>query len=110
MLLCALVFSATVISAQDLPVDSFVPVNFVIADRVDGDLNKDGAEDCVLRVKGDIPSRDGLIIIFKNKDAYKLALKNYTCCALVTDYDEEYLQVDYNFVISNNRKCWGRII
>ena len=76
------------------PLD-FLPESFVLFEKVLGDLNKDGLEDCILVVKGTQKemiiqdeylgeldrNRRGIIILIHNKDGYELALKNINCFA-----------------------------
>lgn len=84
----------------------FVPEGLDLVETIEGDLNKDGLADCVLRIKGATDlnaTKDGLIILFKNEKGYKLAEKNYTCLALVDDYGEEYLQVNVKLQVANNK-------
>src|SRR5260221_924364 len=72
---------------------NFLPNGYVIVEKINDDLNKDGIEDCVLIIKGtdkskivtdeyrgklDSTSR-GIIILFNKKDHYELAVKNYDC-------------------------------
>lgn len=70
-----------------------VPSNFVIFKELRGDLNKDGAEDCVLIIKdtdkeniivdeykGKLDqNRRGIIIAFKKGDGYEPVVRNYSC-------------------------------
>ncbi len=78
--------------AMENPSD-FIPKGFVVFEKIYGDLNKDGIEDCVLIIKGTDKSkiisdeyrgkldrnRRGIIILFKKNDYYELAVKNYDC-------------------------------
>ncbi len=71
----------------------FLPNGYVVFEKVTGDLNKDGIDDCILIIKGTDKSkivkdenhgesdrnRRGIIILFNKKDHYELALKNYDC-------------------------------
>ncbi|HCA06201.1 hypothetical protein [Chryseobacterium sp.] len=71
----------------------FVPEGYKIFDKSFGDLNKDGAEDCILIIKKVDPAniitdeyrgkldrnRRGIIILFKKGQGYELASKNETC-------------------------------
>lgn len=80
------------VSQKSKPTD-FLPKGYVLSKRVNGDLNKDGTEDCVLIIKGTDKSkivrdeqrgkldgnRRGIIVLLKNKTGYKLASKNYNC-------------------------------
>ncbi|MCT2560456.1 hypothetical protein [Chryseobacterium herbae] len=71
----------------------FVPQGYKIFEKSFGDLNKDGAEDCILIIKKVDPAhiindesrgkldrnRRGIIILFKKGQGYELASKNETC-------------------------------
>ncbi len=71
----------------------FLPANYVIFEKIYGDLNKDGLEDCIIIIKGTNKSniikdehrgeldrnRRGIIILFNKNDSYELAVKNYDC-------------------------------
>lgn len=75
------------------PLFGFLPEGYVIFDTTYGDLNKDGAEDCILIIKGTDKSkiikdesrgeldrnRRGIIILFNKDGKYELAVKNYNC-------------------------------
>ena len=71
----------------------FIPKGYVVFEKINGDLNKDNIEDCVLVIKGtdkkNIVSdkyrgqldrnRRGIIILFNKNDHYELVVKNYDC-------------------------------
>jgi len=71
----------------------FVPKGYVVFEKVIGDLNKDGMEDCVLLIKGTDKSkivtdefkgrldrnRRGIIVLLKQKEYYEPVVKNYDC-------------------------------
>ncbi|MDQ3277036.1 MAG: hypothetical protein M3Q06_01835 [Bacteroidota bacterium] len=71
----------------------FLPKEYVIFEKIVGDLNKDGTADCVLIIKGTDTSkivtdenrgrldrnRRGIIVLFNKKDHYELAVKNNDC-------------------------------
>lgn len=71
----------------------FLPKGYVIFEQINGDLNKDGIEDCILIIKGTDTSkiitdefrgkldrnRRGIIVLFDKKDHFVLAAKNYDC-------------------------------
>lgn len=71
----------------------FIPKSYVVFEKINGDLNKDGIEDCVLIIKGTNKSeiisdeyrgkldrnRRGIIILFNKNDHYELAVKNQNC-------------------------------
>lgn len=72
---------------------NFIPKGYVIFEKIFGDLNKDGLEDCALIIKGTDKSkivkdesrgeldrnRRGIIVLLKNNDGYELVVKNYDC-------------------------------
>ena len=72
---------------------SFIPKEYVIFEKVFGDLNMDGLPDCVLIIKGTDKTkiindeyrgkldrnRRGIIVLFNKNDHYDLATKNYDC-------------------------------
>lgn len=74
------------------PID-FVPSGYVLFEKVYGDLNKDGIEDCVLIIKGTDKSkivsdrnrgnldrnRRGIIILLNKSNQYEISVKNYDC-------------------------------
>lgn len=71
----------------------FLPKGFVVFERINGDLNKDGIDDCILIIKGTSKkyfvknrfgkivdrNRRGIIILFKKGNHYDLAVENDTC-------------------------------
>ncbi|WP_228384069.1 hypothetical protein [Chryseobacterium sp. JM1] len=81
-----------VVETKKYPAE-FVPDGYKIFDKSFGDLNKDGAEDCILIIKKIDPAniitdeyrgkldrnRRGIIVLFKKGQVYELASKNETC-------------------------------
>jgi len=71
----------------------FIPEGYKVFKKSFGDLNKDGAEDCILIIKKTDPdkiitdesrgkldrNRRGLIVLFKKNEGYEPAAKNETC-------------------------------
>lgn len=71
----------------------FVPKEYVVFEEINGDLNKDGIEDCILVIKGTKKNqiitdwygnrvdrnRRGIIVLFNKNNFYELAVKNYDC-------------------------------
>jgi hypothetical protein len=71
----------------------FLPKGYVVFEKIMGDFNKDGMDDCVLLIKGTDTSkvitdeyrgkldrnRRGLIVLLNKKGKYELAIKNYDC-------------------------------
>jgi len=74
-------------------ITDFLPKGYKVFEKVYGDLNKDGLEDCVIIIKGTDKrnfvqdeyrgkldrNRRGIIVVFGKKDGYVLAVKNYDC-------------------------------
>lgn len=72
---------------------NFLPQGYVIFEKLYGDLNKDGNDDCVLIIKGTDKNqiitdenkgkldrnRRGIIVLFNKNNHYELAVKNYNC-------------------------------
>jgi len=71
----------------------FVPQDYVLYEKLYGDLNINGQEDCILIIKGNDENnnvvnrfekivdrnRRGIIILLNNKGNYQVATKNYNC-------------------------------
>lgn len=95
LILLTTFFTATLFgqTGQVKEVSNFLPKGFVIFERINGDLNKDGKEDCVLVIKGTDKNkiikdkyrgeldrnRRGIVILFNNNEHFVLAVKNYDC-------------------------------
>ena len=93
-------------------ITDFIPKGYKLFEKISGDLNKDGLEDCVLIIKatrkdGFIKNsfdkvvdrnRRGIIILFTEKNGYKLASKNYNCFSSENEdggvYFAPYLSID----------------
>lgn len=83
----------------------FLPIGFVISEKITGDLNKDGFEDCVLVIKGTDTSkciideyhvlvdrnRRGIIVLFNKKDHYEMVVKNIDCFSSDNEDGNGYL-------------------
>jgi hypothetical protein len=81
------------VSEQIQNPSDFIPNGFVLFETINGDLNNDGADDCVLIIKGTDMSkivtdevrgpldqnRRGIIILFNKSGNYELVLKNEDC-------------------------------
>jgi hypothetical protein len=71
----------------------FIPQGYVVSEEINGDLNKDGIDDCVILIKGTDRSqfvedenrgtldrnRRGVIVLLKQKNRYTLVVKNEDC-------------------------------
>ena len=97
------------------PID-FLPKGYVIFDKINGDLNKDGVDDCVLIIKGTDKkqiitdeyrgqldrNRRGIIILYNKNKQYELALKNYDCFSSENEDGGVYFAPELSFEIKNN--------
>lgn len=73
--------------------NDFIPEGYVLFEKVEGDLNKDGVQDCVLLIKGTNKemivededqgeldrNRRGVIVLLKWKEGYEQIVKNADC-------------------------------
>ncbi len=91
-LLTTLLFSPLLSNGQrtDESLTVFLPKGHVIFEKIYGDLNKDGLEDCVIITKGTDKSkviknrfdeivdrnRRGIVVLFQSKEGYKKVLTN----------------------------------
>ncbi len=80
-------------AAQNKTLSDFLPEGSVLFKQYNGDLNKDGKEDCIIITKktnkhnivmNDYDekvdrNRRGIVVLFKNEDGYSLAAKNHDC-------------------------------
>jgi hypothetical protein len=71
----------------------FLPKGYVVFEKINGDFNKDGIDDCVFIIKGTDKNqiiidkdrgqldrnRRGIIVLLKKNGQYELAVKNYDC-------------------------------
>ncbi len=93
----------------------FLPEGYVIFEKINGDLNKDGIEDCILIIKGTDKkqiikdeyrgeldrNRRGIIVLFKEDDNYKLVVKNYDCFSSENEDGGVYFAPDLSVDIKN---------
>lgn len=95
-LLTILILTVTIningqVELKQTPID-YLPKGFSVFDKLYGDLNKDGIEDCVLIIKGTDKNqfitdyrgeldrnRRGIIVMINNKQGYELVVNNYDC-------------------------------
>lgn len=80
------------VETKQNPTD-FLPKGYIVFETLNGDLNKDGIDDCVLIIKGTDTSkivtdkyrgkldrnRRGIIVLFEKNGQYELAMKNLEC-------------------------------
>ena len=98
--------------ADQQQITDFIPKGYKLFEKISGDLNKDGLEDCVLIIKatrkdGFIKNsfdkvvdrnRRGIIVLFSEEKGYKVAVKNYNCSRQRIEdggvYFAPYLSID----------------
>lgn len=87
------IFATFTIQSQIKNVEGFIPEDYVLYEKVYGDLNKDKQEDCILIIKGTNKgnivinrfdelvdrNRRGIIILFKTENGYQIATENLNC-------------------------------
>lgn len=93
----------------------FLPKGFVVFEKIKGDLNKDGIEDCVLIIKGTDRNqiitdeyrgqldrnRRGIIVLLNKKEHYELAVKNYDCFSSENEDGGVYFPPELSVEIKN---------
>ena len=98
----------------------FLPKSYVMFEKINGDLNKDGLEDCIFIIKGTDTSkfiedkyrgkldrnRRGIIVLFDKKDHYELAAKNYNCFSSENEDGGVYFQPDLSVEIKKGNLCF----
>ena len=94
----------------------FLPKGYVIFEKINGDLNKDGTEDLVIIVKGTNKenivinqfdekvdrNRRGIIVLFNKKDHYESVLKNYDCFCSENEDGGVYFPPELSIEIKND--------
>lgn len=94
-------------------IETFIPEGYVLSEKVYGDLNKDGQEDCILVVKGtdkenfsenrsgEIVDRNrrGIIVLFLKDNRYDLTIKNLDCFSSENEDGGVYFAPDLSVYI-----------
>jgi len=94
----------------------FLPKGFVLFETINGDLNKDGIEDCILIIKGTDKSkiitdkysgqldrnRRGIIILFNKNNHYELVIKNQDCFSSENEDGGVYFAPELSVEIENS--------
>lgn len=103
--------------ADQKRITDFIPKGYKIFEKVSGDLNKDGLDDCVLIIKATRKdgfvkdfkdevvdrNRRGIIILFTEKDGYKLASKNYNCFSSENEDGGVYFSPELGVIIKDSK-------
>lgn len=104
-------------TAQKQDFSDFLPKGYVIFEKIYGDLNKDGLEDCIIIVKGTAKNkivedeyrgtldrnRRGILILFNKKDHYEVAVKNYECFSSENENGGVYFAPDMSVEINKGK-------
>ncbi len=102
--------------ANNDTLNAFLPKGYFIFEKIHGDLNKDSLADCVLIIKGTDKNNivktesgeeldrnpRGIIILFKEKDGYKLALQNVDCFSSENEDGGVYFAPELYIEITKN--------
>lgn len=113
------IFTLTILGckAQKNDPTDFIPKGYVVYEKHFGDLNNDGEKDCILIIKKTDTSnivtnrfdkkvdrnRRGIIVLFKNKEGYQLADKNYDCFSSENEDGGVYFPPDLWVEIKNEK-------
>lgn len=114
-----LLFTTTIFSQgqQEKNPSDFLPKGYVVFEKINGDLNNDGLEDCVLIIKATKKdkiiksksdesidqNRRGIIVLFNKKDYYDLALKNTNCFSSENEEGGMYFAPELSIKIKENK-------
>lgn len=99
---------------QKLKPTDFLPKGYVVFEQINGDLNKDNIDDCVLIIKGTDTNnvvtdeyrgkldrnRRGVIVLFKKNGLYELAIKNLDCFSSENEDGGVYFAPELSIEIS----------
>lgn len=102
------------VTSQKNPTD-FIPKGFVLFEKITGDLNKDGLDDCVMVIKGTNKkriitnedgelldrNRRGIIILFNKTGYYEQATTNYDCFSSENEDGGVYFAPELTLEIDN---------
>ena len=103
--------------ADQQRITDFIPKGYKLFEKISGDLNKDGLEDCVLIIKATRKdgfvknsfdkvvdrNRRGIIILFTEKNGYKLASKNYNCFSSENEDGGVYFAPELGVIIKDSK-------
>ena len=98
-------------------ITDFIPKGYKLFEKVSGDLNKDGLEDCVLIIKATRKdgferdyegrlidrNRRGIIVLFSEEKGYKVAVKNYNCFSSENEDGGNYFSPELGVIIKDSK-------
>ena len=103
--------------ADQQQITDFIPKGYKLFEKISGDLNKDGLEDCVLIIKatrkdgferdyeGKLIDRNrrGIIVLFSEEKGYKVAVKNYNCFSSENEDGGNYFSPELGVIIKDSK-------
>ena len=103
--------------ADQKRITDFIPKGYKLFEKISGDLNNDGLDDCVLIIKATRKdgfvkdfkdevvdrNRRGIIILFTEKDGYKLASKNYNCFSSENEDGGVYFSPELGVIMKDSK-------
>ena len=98
-------------------ITDFIPKGYKLFEKISGDLNKDGLEDCVLIIKATRKdgferdyegrlidrNRRGIIVLFSEEKGYKVAVKNYNCFSSENEDGGNYFSPELGVIIKDSK-------
>ena len=95
----------------------FLPAGYVIYETIEGDVNQDGIDDCVLIVKASNKdnivlnrfdemvdrNRRGILVLLNKNNQYEVVVKNYTCFESEHEDGGVYYPPQLSVAIKNNK-------
>ena len=98
-------------------ITDFIPKGYKLFEKISGDLNKDGLDDCVLIIKatrkdgferdyeGKLIDRNrrGIIVLFSEEKGYKVAVKNYNCFSSENEDGGNYFSPELGVIIKDSK-------
>ena len=102
---------------QKKEIADFLPKDAIIFQKISGDLNKDGIDDCILIIKktdkskiikhefrGELDrNRRGIIVLLNKKKYYELVTKNYDCFSSENEEGGVYFAPELSVEIKSNK-------
>ena len=102
---------------QKKEIADFLPKDAIIFQKISGDLNKDGIDDCILIIKktdkskiikhefrGELDrNRRGIIVLLNKKKYYELVVKNYDCFSSENEEGGVYFAPELSVEIKSNK-------
>ena len=103
--------------ADQQQITDFIPKGYKLFEKISGDLNKDGLDDCVLIIKatrkdgferdyeGKLIDRNrrGIIVLFSEEKGYKVAVKNYNCFSSENEDGGNYFSPELGVIIKDSK-------